>query len=116
MQFHARDALEAGREQVDGHGPGAVAELGAMHQGAGLGREVLAALAAAVGLGLDVGGAAGRTAQAVRPEDRRELALGAVVVREQVHQLEQGDALAMGSAGASLRHDLPSKASLARPG
>ena len=122
LQFHARDAPEAGREQVDGHGLGAVAKLGAMHQGAGLGREVLAALAAAVGLGLaralglDIGGAAGRAAHAVGPEDRRESALGALVVGERVHQLEQGDALAMGSAGASLRHDPPSKPSLARSG
>ena len=122
LQFHARDAPEAGREQVDGHGLGAVAELGAMHQGAGLGREVLAALAAAVGLGLaralglDVGGAAARAAHAVGPEDRRESGLGAVVVGERVHQLEQCDAHAMGSAGASLRHDPPSKPSLARSG
>ena len=107
MQFHGRDALEAGRQQVDGHGPGAVAELGVIHQGAGLGREVFAALAAAVGLGLargpglDVAGAAGRPAHAVRPEDRREPALGAVAVGKRVHQLKLGDALAMGSAGAS---------------
>ena len=88
LRFHARDAPEAGREQVDGHGLGAVARLGALHQGPGLGREVLAALAAAVGLGLALalglsfGGAAGRPAHGVGPEDRRESALGAVVVGE----------------------------------
>ena len=122
MEFHARDAFEAGREQVDGHGPGAVTELGALQQGAGLGREVLAALAAAVrlglacGPGLDVGGAAGRAADAVGPEDVREPALGTVLVGEQVHQLDQGDALAMGSAGASLRNDPPTAPSVAKLG
>ena len=122
MQLHARDALEAGREQVDGHGPSAVAELGAMHQSAGLGREVLAALAAAVGLGLaggpglDVGGAAGRAADAVGPEDRGEPVLGGVLVGEHTHQLGQCEALAMGSARVSLRHDPRSSGNVSRSG
>ena len=74
MEFHARDVLEAGREQVNGHVPGAVAKFGTLHQSAGLGRDV-AALAAAVRLGLargarlDVGGAASRAIGAVGPED-----------------------------------------------
>ena len=122
LQLHARHALEAGREQVKGHGPGAVAEFGALHQGAGLGREVLAAPATAVRLGLaggprlDVARAASRTTYAIGPEDRREAVLGAVLVREQIHQFDQCDAFAMGSAGAELRPDLPSKSSLARAG
>ena len=78
MQLHARHALEAGREQENGHGPSVVAKFGSLHQGTGLGREVLAAPATAVRLGLaggprlDIAGAAGRTAHAVGPEDRRE--------------------------------------------
>jgi len=122
MQLHARDALEAGREQVNGHGPSAVAELGVVHQGAGLGGKVVAALPAAVGLGLaggpglDVGGAAGRAADTVRPEDRREPALGGVLVGEQAHQFGQCDALAVGSAGISPRHDPRSSGNVSRPG
>ena len=68
MEFHAGDALEAGREQVNCHGSSAVAEFGALRQGAGLGREVLAALPAAERLGLDVGGDAPTAEPAQKPD------------------------------------------------
>ena len=98
MQLHGGDALEAGGEQVDGHDPDLAAELGVVHEGVGLHREVLAAGAAAEGLGLargaleDVAGVAAGALRPGGPAGRDEPLLGAGIIGEAAHELHEGQA------------------------
>ena len=108
MQLHRGDALQAGGEQIDGEGPGLVAELGVGHDAAGADGEAFVAGAAAVGhgrmraAGQDVTRAALGTGRAVRPADVSEPPFGGRIIGQQTDHFRQGDAFAEPFAGAFL--------------
>ena len=112
VQLHAGRALESGRQQVDGDGPHTVSEVAVCHRRPGLGREELAAVAAAERharvrcLGRHVDGAAVRaTDLAVRPASLNDPLLGRFVGREHVHDGHERDAVAVVLAGCLACHN-----------
>ena len=113
VQLHGLDRLQAGHEQIDGHGPHLVAQVGVLHDGSAAHREALAAVAAAerhrlvLGAGLDAvgAGAAMRALPSVWPANADTPLLGGSVMREHAHGLDHADALACAPAPCFLaRH------------
>ena len=110
MQLHARGALQAGRHQVDRDRPRLVPEVAALHRRARLGREELAAVAAAERhpgmrrLGLDVHGAAPDARDPVRPTGLGDPLLGSSIVRKHPEDVHQREAVAVVLARCVVRH------------
>ena len=106
MQFHGRDALEIGRQQVDGDGPFPVAKLGTVHDGASLEGEhgPIRAVPATVrhrtvlDAGLDVQGTAVRANRTIGPALGLNPLLCRLIGREHGGNLDQGDTLAVSLA------------------
>lgn len=106
-QLHGRNRLEVGRKLVDRDKPDLEAQLGALRQRSGLHGEILAAVAAAIGLRLarlDVERPALWAAHALGPSLLDKPLFGGLVVREHLEQLDEREALAEGFAGCFLCH------------
>lgn len=105
-QLHGQNRLHVGRKQVDRGNLHLKAQLGAFHQGSGLGREVLAAVAAAVGLwlarlvDLHAFRLAARAGHAFRPRLLDKPLFCGCIVREHLRELDQRESFAKRFPGA----------------
>ncbi len=112
VQLHTGHALEIGRHLEYGNCPHLVAEVRSLHHSAGLGREELAARAAAeshIGMGggvLDVVRTAVRALDLIAPPCANEPVLSGLVVWEHPEKVDEGHSFSMVPARCFVCHCL----------
>ena len=111
MQLHGRNTLERSQAQVDRDGPLAQRDVGPGNRSASADGEVGAAVRAPIGHGLRVRNLASADATALPaaalavPNHILKPLRCSLFGRKHVHELDHGDAFAVGFAGCFLRHD-----------
>ena len=99
MELHAGYSLDVSRNKVHGNDPHPITKIRTVHQGIGLGREILAAVTAPIRLGLsgladlNVVRSAPRAMHPVRPSVLGKPLLSRCIVGEPIEQFHQRQTL-----------------------